>query len=180
MRPIFRQSLVGLDARLAAVLKGEAPKDNAERFDLGSGPRHESPRGRREALARGVGGRPDARRRPPCPAPLQRRLHRRDGCHGQGKDVPKPDDTARAKLRKQALDWLKAELSDWKRVSMMIEPGHKETVAKTLTHWKQDADLAGIRDTQELAKLPDAGRMEWQGCGADVDALLKRIEGTNL
>ena len=41
---------------------------------------------------------------------------------------------------------------------MIIEPGNKELVAKTLTHWKQDADLAGIRDDQELAKLPDEER----------------------
>ena len=84
---------------------------------------------------------------------------------GQGKDVPKPDDTARASFE-QALDWLKAELSDWKRVSMIIEPGHKETVAKTLTHWKQDADLAGIRDTQELAhSCPMSSAWSGNRCG---------------
>src|SRR5262249_31608306 len=32
---------------------------------------------------------------------------------GQGKDMPSLDDAARAKLRRQALDWLKAELTVW-------------------------------------------------------------------
>jgi len=35
---------------------------------------------------------------------------------------------------------------------MIIEPGNKELVAETLSHWKQDADLAGIRDNQELVQ----------------------------
>ena len=53
---------------------------------------------------------------------------------------------------------------------------HKETVAKILAHWKQDPDLVGIRDTQELAKLPEAERKEWQALWTDVDALLKRVD----
>jgi hypothetical protein len=57
---------------------------------------------------------------------------------------------------------------------MIVEPGNKELVAKTLTHWKQDTDLAGIRDEQELAKLPEDERKAWQSLWADVDALLKR------
>ena len=90
---------------------------------------------------------------------------------------PPLDEAAKAKLRAQALAWLKAELSAWKRVSMIVEPGNKELVAKTLAHWKQDADLAGIRDEPELAKLPEAERQEWQALWADVDGLLKRTQG---
>ena len=41
---------------------------------------------------------------------------------------------ATAKLRKQALDWLKVALSAWKRISMIVEPGSIELVAKTLAH----------------------------------------------
>ena len=71
-----------------------------------------------------------------------------------------------------------AEFEAWNRVTMTAEPGSKELVARTLDHWKQDADLAGIRDTQELAKLPEGEQKEWQSLWADVDALLKRTQGS--
>ena len=38
---------------------------------------------------------------------------------------------------------------------------------------KQDADLAGIRDNQELAKLPDQERAELEQLWDDVDGLRK-------
>ena len=81
---------------------------------------------------------------------------------GQGKDDPPADDAANSKLRKQALDWLQAELSAWRRVALTVGPGNKETVAKTLQHWKVDADLAGIRDLKGLAKLPGDARAAFQ------------------
>jgi tetratricopeptide (TPR) repeat protein len=92
----------------------------------------------------------------------------------QGQDEPRLDDAAKAKLRQQALDCLKAELSAWKLLPMSTEPGNKELVDRTLAHWKQDTDLAGIRDGKELAKLPESERKEWQSFWAEVEALLKR------
>ena len=96
---------------------------------------------------------------------------------GQGKDDPRPDDAAKAKLRGQAHDWLKAELSVWKQVSMIIEPGNKELVAKTLAHWKQDADFVGIRDDKELGKLSDEEHAAFKQLWIDVDALLTQVAG---
>ena len=89
--------------------------------------------------------------------------------------MPKPDEAARAKLRAQALGWLKAELSAWKRVAMTVVPGNKELVAKTLAHWKADGDLAGVRDASGLAKLPESQRKDWQALWADVDALIAKV-----
>ena len=68
-------------------------------------------------------------------------------------------------------------MSAWKRFCTIIEPGKKETVAKTLAHWKDDTDLAGIRDEKELAKLAEEERKEWQSLWADVEVLLKRAQG---
>ena len=93
----------------------------------------------------------------------------------QGIDNPMPDAAAKAKLRNQAQDWLKAELSAWKKVAMTIAPGNKELVAKTLAHWKEDADLAGVREPLALNKLPEVERTEWQALWADVDGLLKKV-----
>ncbi len=96
---------------------------------------------------------------------------------GQSKDIPPPDDAAKAKLRRQALDWLKAELSAWKRIALTIGPGNKEMVAKTLAHWKADGDLASIRDEAELAKLPEEERLAFKQLWTDVDQLLAKASG---
>ena len=41
---------------------------------------------------------------------------------------------------------------------MTIATGNKELVARTLAYWKQDADLADIRDEPQLAKWPEDER----------------------
>ena len=150
-------TIVALDARLSAAIKGDQyPKDNAERLRLAQ-------RAYDKALhATAVRLWAEALAADPKLGDDRRAQHRYNAAcaaalagSGQGKDEPKPDDAARAKLRNQALDWLKAELSAWKRVSTLAAPGTKELVAKSLAHWKQDADLAGIRDEPELAKRPE-------------------------
>ena len=50
---------------------------------------------------------------------------------------------------------------------------HAQTVARDLTRWKQDRDLTVIRDSETLARLPEAERKEWQALWAEVDSLLK-------
>jgi hypothetical protein len=92
---------------------------------------------------------------------------------GQGQDEPPLDGAAKARLRRQALAWLKSELLAWKRVFSIIEPGNKERVAKHMAHWKQDPELTSIRDENEFAKLPEDERKQWQSLWAEVEALLK-------
>ena len=152
-------AMVALDARLSAIIKGDQqPKDNADRLQLAQRAYDKAlhataARLWAEALAAdpklGDDRQAQHRYNAACAAALA-------GC-GQGKDDPKPDDAAKAKLRKQALDWLKAELSAWKRVSMIVEPGNKELVAKTLAHWKQDSDLASIRDSPGTGEIARSG-----------------------
>jgi hypothetical protein len=95
---------------------------------------------------------------------------------GQAKDDPPPDDDAKAKLRGQARDWLKAELVAWAKVLDAGPARMKAKVLWTLQDWKLDADLAAIRDPEALAKLPEAERLAWQALWAEVDALLKRAQ----
>jgi tetratricopeptide (TPR) repeat protein len=98
------------------------------------------------------------------------------GC-GQGHDDPLPDEAARAGLRKQALEWLTAELVIWGRILDTNDPKARESVVQTLQHWKVDTDLAGVRDRDALAKLPEAERAAWQAHWAEVDRLLERAKG---
>ena len=46
-----------------------------------------------------------------------------------------------------------------------------------LQHWKEDGDLAGIRDPEALAKLPAEEQRVWRALWADVDALLQKAKG---
>ena len=63
----------------------------------------------------------------------------------------------------RALAWLGANLERY-RERLPAEP---DFVKKTLLHWKQDKDLASIRD---VADLPSDFQQLW----ADVDSLLKK------
>jgi serine/threonine-protein kinase len=98
------------------------------------------------------------------------------GC-GQGKDVPPPDEAARGMLRGQARAWLQAELAAWTK-RLEIEPARgRAQIRKTLPYWRQDPDLAGIRDPEALAKLPAEEQQGWRALWTDVDALLKKTQG---
>ena len=96
---------------------------------------------------------------------------------GQGKDDSPPDDNVKARLRGQALDWLRAEREAWTKLLDGNDPTTRDLVARTLQHWNSDPDLAGIRDPEALAKLTETERTAWRDLWADVDALLKRAEG---
>jgi tetratricopeptide (TPR) repeat protein/precorrin-6B methylase 2 len=96
---------------------------------------------------------------------------------GQGKNDPSPDEAARARLREQAMGWLKAELAAWTKLLESGPPQARPTIAKTLDHWRQDTDLVAIRDADALAKLPEAERQDWQALWAEVDALIARARG---
>ena len=94
----------------------------------------------------------------------------RAGC-GKGTDTPK-DEEEQARLRQQALGWLRADLS----ASGRLAPTNPAAVRQRLQHWQQDADLAGVRDQDALAKLPADERTAWQKLWAEVEALRQRAQ----
>ena len=53
-------------------------------------------------------------------------------------------------------------------------------VQQTLEHWQADPDLAGVRDADALAKLPEAERRRLAVLWAEVDALLARPGAATL
>jgi tetratricopeptide (TPR) repeat protein len=167
--------ILALDARLATVLKGQAPKDHAERLAL-------AVRAYEKALhASSARLYAEALSNDPKLADDRQAQHRYNaacaaalaGC-GQGKDEPPLDDAAEAKLRRQAREWLQAELAVWTKVLDADPAGMKVNVATTLQHWKTDPDLAGVRDEKELAKLPEEERAEFQQLWNGADRLLTR------
>jgi tetratricopeptide (TPR) repeat protein/predicted Ser/Thr protein kinase len=170
---------VALDARLAAIVRGDQkPNDETERLQLAQRAYEKAlhvtaVRLWSEAFAtnpklgddRQAGYRYNAA----CAASL--------AAAGRGKDIPAPDETARVRLRRLAFDWLKADFSSKTRGATNIEQNQKPTVAETLAHWLEDADLAGVRNDLELAKLPEAERTEWRSLWTNVAGFVKQ---TNL
>jgi serine/threonine-protein kinase len=92
----------------------------------------------------------------------------------QGQDAAQLDAFGRAKLRRQALDWLRADLAAWTEVADQGPPQGRATLQRTLRHWRQDPDLAGLRAEAALAQLPEAERKACRRLWGDVDALLRR------
>jgi tetratricopeptide (TPR) repeat protein len=93
---------------------------------------------------------------------------------GRGKDAEALDGKEKGRLRKEALRWLRADLRA--RTKLLDEDlrRSRSEVKRTLARWKKSPDLAGVRDRDALAKLPEAERLAWARFWADVDAALRR------
>jgi hypothetical protein len=100
----------------------------------------------------------------------------RAGC-GVGRDAAELDEASRAGFRRQALDWLWAELDSWRRL-LEKQPGNAWLVARDLRDWLADSHFVGVRGPDALARLPEAERQAWQQLWADVADTLARAQGT--
>lgn len=97
---------------------------------------------------------------------------------GQGDDRPPLDREARANLRSQALDWLKADLACWTKQAQAGSAATEARIIQTLRHWKSDPDLAGIRDEGPLKTLRDSERKQCQALWTEVEQLLRKASKT--
>jgi eukaryotic-like serine/threonine-protein kinase len=96
---------------------------------------------------------------------------------GQGEDAAaKLGDKERARLRKQTLDWLRADLAAYAKLLESGTPAAGALVQRQMRHWQQDTDLAGICDAAALAKLAAEEQKAFTQLWADVAALLKKAE----
>jgi serine/threonine-protein kinase len=167
------ERLAALAERLPALLRGEdRPADEAERLAFAElcyyNQYHAaSARLYDEALRANPALAPhpsDHRYNAACVAALA-------GC-GRGKDEPAPDSASKAKLRQQALDWMKAEIIGWRQALEPAPAASRGPIVRMIQHSKADPDFSGVRDAADLAKLPEAERDDWQALWAEVDALL--------
>jgi len=95
------------------------------------------------------------------------------GC-GQGADTDKLDDKECARLRQQALDWLRTDLRAYRQLMEKSAGKAGPAIAQRMQHWLQDGDFAGMRGAESLGKLPEAERKEWQKLWEEVEALRER------
>jgi serine/threonine protein kinase/Flp pilus assembly protein TadD len=95
------------------------------------------------------------------------------GC-GQGKDAGNLDAKEYARLRGQALTWLRADLASWR---LELEGGPSTAhngVRYEMDQWRQDPMLACVRGEEALATLPEPERQEWQKLWEEVEELATR------
>lgn len=159
--------------RLPGILRGDdRPKDDVERLELSQ----VCYRSRRYAAAARFSS--EAFQSDPKLANDLKVGHRYDAAcsaalsgSGRGDDAP-DDEDSRAALRRQALDWLRADLALRRTQGEEGDAGRQEAI-RALRHWQQDKDLAGVRDAEALAKLPETEREDWKTLWAEVKRLLE-------
>jgi serine/threonine-protein kinase len=95
------------------------------------------------------------------------------GC-GPGKDGDKLGAAGRARWRKQAREWLRADLAMWAARLGSDSPLERSLAKRMLTHWQADPDLAGVREPHLLDDLSADERTECLALWHEVRALLKR------
>jgi tetratricopeptide (TPR) repeat protein len=96
---------------------------------------------------------------------------------GQGQDARDLDEKGRARLRQQALDWLRADLAACARV---LDTGAEQARPLALRRMQEslaDPDFAGVREPEALARLPERERQAWQQLWADARDRLARAQG---
>jgi serine/threonine-protein kinase len=173
------QRFIALDARLPAILRGaEKPANAAEQIELAQLCRlkklyaaatlfYAAAFAAEPKLAQDV---PNGfRYNAACAATLA-------AC-APGKDAEKPDDKERVRLRGQALDWLREDLTWWAR---NIENGTaqaRSSARQRLQHAQSDPDLAGLRDREALTKRSAPEQKASAQLWADVAELLKKLGG---
>jgi tetratricopeptide (TPR) repeat protein len=91
------------------------------------------------------------------------------GC-GKGQDAARQDDKARARLREQALTWLRADLV------LLRQQARSGESAAALAHWLEDPDLAGVRPGPKQVAMPAVERAAWDTLWADVKATLALVQ----
>jgi eukaryotic-like serine/threonine-protein kinase len=169
------ERLVELDARLPAILKGKAqPADAAEQLDWARLCRYKrltaaSARFYAEALA----ARPKLAEDPASANLVGAARAAALAGTGKGEDAGALDAAQRARLRQQALGWLRADLAaNHKRLKTGGAEG-RATVAARLRQWQREPDLAGVRDGG-IAALPQDERQAWTDLWDEVRALLRQ------
>jgi uncharacterized protein HemY len=95
------------------------------------------------------------------------------GC-GLGEDRPPTKAADQARWRKQALAWLRADLTLLVRSADQGGPVPASVIIQALQRWRHHVHFAGVRGAA-IDGLPPDERAGWCSLWADVDALLKRI-----
>src|SRR5688572_7415831 len=96
------------------------------------------------------------------------------GC-GLGEDGPKLSDAERAKWRRRAADWLRADLAAWAR-TLGSDSASRDLAKEMLTLWLAEPDVARLREPGALIDLPNEERQEWTSLWGEVRLRLEEVK----
>jgi serine/threonine-protein kinase len=176
------ERLVELDALLPAVLRGTAsPAGAPEMMELARFAAHRRNRFRAAAglIADCLASRPDwsqyASDRPPLVEnhpPYYAAAAAVMAARGEGDGAGLGAEEG-ARLRKQALGWLRDHLAFCDAYAAAGQEKERNAVKEQLAYARTDGWFSTVRDADALAKLPEAERDDWRKLWADVDAALQ-------
>jgi serine/threonine-protein kinase len=98
---------------------------------------------------------------------------------GLGKDTPALSEGQRLRLRERAREWLQADLDASLRSLNGGTDTTRDLVAKILTLWKDDSDLAELRESESLNRLPAQEKAAWNALWKQTDDTLIRAHSAN-
>jgi serine/threonine-protein kinase len=167
---------IELEGRLAAVLRGEAqPADADERGAYA----HLCYEKKRYVAAAGFFSQ-DLNSDPKSADDLEwshryraARAAALAGC-GRGNDAGQLDDNERVRWRKQALQWLRADLKAYGELLPVSNPKERQRLQVGLRSWQSEPALAGLRDATAVAHLSAAEQESCKQLWAEVRALLAK------
>lgn len=64
-----------------------------------------------------------------------------------------------------------------KQLVERANPQQRAEIADALEHWRKDADLSVIRDSELLELLSEEERKVWQSLWREVETLIERTRG---
>jgi eukaryotic-like serine/threonine-protein kinase len=169
------ERLVALLGRLPSILRGdEKPSDNLEQLQFaGVAYRANQPVPAARLFAEALSADPTLaedmtaqnRYTGACAAAL--------AAAGKGVNNPPTDEAQRARWRRQAVEWLWADLAFWTKQAAG-KPEVKRRVARILLRWKSEASLAGIRDEAAVNRLPEGEQKACRALWGEVENIIKK------
>jgi hypothetical protein len=93
---------------------------------------------------------------------------------GKEQDATNLDDGGRARLRRQALGWLRPDLATFTKLQDERSALSRASVRQTLRYWVKDPHLISLRRTKSHKELREPERETWQALMADFCDLLER------
>jgi serine/threonine-protein kinase len=98
----------------------------------------------------------------------------RAGC-GLANDGASLGESERAHWRKQARDWLRADLALWDKMLSGDSPPARDFAEKMLARWQADPDLAGLREPGGLGALSADERADCVALWKEVGSVRARV-----
>jgi tetratricopeptide (TPR) repeat protein len=99
------------------------------------------------------------------------------GCR-QGQDAKNLDEKECGHFRREALHWLRAELTTLRKLLDQRPDQTQAGVARRMLEWLKDTDFASVRGPAALAKLPQPERQDWRQLWLDVEQTLAKARET--